>query len=123
MSNMTMLWAAFGYTSNLYVMLFMKFRNLICDRMMDIILACWMKNANKNNIWADWIMNKIVIKFSGLKIKNGGNTMMHCDATYYQTTHCRLNKFSWWWMIKPRLAKTVPDRYVSSGDSSLSETS
>ena len=42
----------------------------------------------ERNICRDWITNRILTKFVQLKIDNGGDTVMSCDAIYIISHLC-----------------------------------
>ena len=92
---MTILWAIFGHISNLHILLFIKYRNLIHDQILLITLSYSIASAIEGNIWMNWIMNQVLIKFGSLKIDISGDTMMCSDAIYHQPSYNKLNNFSW----------------------------
>ena len=57
-------------------------------------LSYWTGNVIEIDTWNMWIPRHLLTKFDGLKIDNGGDTVICSDPIHYQASYGKLNKFS-----------------------------
>ena len=103
-----MLWAIFGHISNLHILLFIKYRNLIYDQILLITLSYSVASTIKGDIWMNWIMNQVLIKFGSPKIGVQKLNAVRSPGGHGQVTVSNIfNAFFVWWPLTQKVTGSL----------------